>query len=398
MNIAIIGAGLAGVNAAEELRRRGHDGDITLVGAEPHPPYERPPLSKDVLLGSATADDAQVHEPAWFVEQGIELVTGERVTDLDAAARTFTVDGRQLAYDQLLLATGATSRHLGMADDSGAPVVYLRTREESEALKEHLGGTLLIIGAGWIGLEVASAARQAGGSVTVVETASLPLAGPLGVEMATVFAELHREHGVDLRTDTSLESMEHDDSGTRVVLSDGETLHPDLVLVAIGAQPDTGLAVAAGLDVDGGVLVDGRLRTSDPHIYAAGDVANHDHPTLGRLRVEHWDTAIHQGRHAAASMLGGQDAYDRQPYFFTDQYDLGMEYVGHFGPQGYDEVVVRGDHGTRVLNALFISGGRVVAGMHTNDWDATDHIRALIGREASDAVRDTAISLADAAG
>lgn len=398
MNIAIIGAGLAGANAAEELRRRGHDGDIILVGAESHPPYERPPLSKDVLLGSATVEDAQVHEPAWFAEQRIELITGQRVTDLDPASRTFSVDGRQIAYDRLLLATGATSRHLAVVDDSGAPVAYLRTREESEALKARLGGALLIVGAGWIGLEVASAARQAGGTVTVVENAALPLAAALGEEMATVFADLHREHGVDLRTDTSLESIEHDATGTRVVLSDGDTLQPDLVLVAIGAQPETALAQAAGLDVDGGVLVDGRLCTSDPHIYAAGDVANHDHPTLGRLRVEHWDNAIHQGRHAAASMLGGQDAYDRQPFFFTDQYDLGMEYVGHFGPQGYEEVVVRGDRGTRVLNALYISGGRVVAGMHTNDWDATDHLRALLGREATDAVRDTAVPLADAAG
>ncbi len=398
MNIAIIGAGLAGASAAEELRRLGWDGDITLVGAESHPPYERPPLSKDVLLGSAVIDSAQVHDRAWYDEQRIELITGSRVTDLDPAARQFSVDGRQISYDDLLLATGATSRHLPMADESGAPVAYLRTREEAEALKDRLTGDLLIIGAGWIGLEVASAARQAGGTVTVVENAHTPLAGPLGEELALVFVDLHREHGVDLRTDTSITSIEHGEGGTHVVLSDGDDRGPDLILVAIGAQPEVTLAADAGLTIDHGILVDGRLCTSDPHIFAAGDVANHDHPSLGRLRVEHWDTAIHQGRHAARSMLGGQDPYDRQPYFFTDQYDLGMEYVGHFGPGGYDEVIVRGDRETRVLNALYIKDGRVVAGMHTNDWDATDHLRALIGRQATDVVRDTKISLADAVG
>ena len=407
MTIAIIGAGLAGASAAAELRDRGHEGDIVLVGAESQAPYERPPLSKDILLGKGTAADAAVKDEGWYDEQRIELVTGARVQSVDTAARSFEVDGRTITYDQLLLATGATSRHLPMADESGVPVAYLRTLEESQALREHLAGHLLVVGAGWIGLEVASAARQAGGTVTVVESAPLPLVGPIGEDMARVFADLHREHGVDLHLDTSLTTLEQDEGGvlrrdagaskggTRALLSDGTEVRPDLVLVAIGAEPDTALAEAAGLDVDRGVLVDARLRTSDPHIWAAGDIAVHDHPDLGRLRVEHWDTAIQQGRHAARSMLGDATPYTRQPYFFTDQYDLGMEYVGHLGRDGYDEIVVRGDHAARVLNAVMIAGGRVVAGMHTNDWDATDHLRAWVGREVTDRLRDTTIALAD---
>lgn len=395
MTIAIIGAGLTGASAAVELREQGYEGDIVLVGAEPHAPYERPPLSKDILLGKGTAADAAVKDEGWYAEHRVELVTGAPVTSLDTAARSLEVGGRTIGYDRLLLATGATSRHLPMADASGVPVAYLRTIEESEALLPHLGGHLLVIGAGWIGLEVASAARQAGGTVTVVESAALPLVGAIGPDMARVFADLHREHGVDLHLETSLTTLEQDEGGARAVLSDGTEVRPDLVLVAIGAVPETSLAESAGVDVDHGVLVDARLRTSAEDVWAAGDIAVHDHPDLGRLRVEHWDTAIQQGRHAARGMLGDEAPYTRPPYFFTDQYDLGMEYVGHPGPEGYDEVVVRGDRATRVLNAVMVSGGRVVAGMHTNDWDATDSLRAWLGREASDRLRDTSVPLGD---
>ena len=395
MTIAIIGAGLTGASAAVELREKGYEGDIVLVGAEPHLPYERPPLSKDILLGKGTAADAQVKDADWYEQQRIELITGTEVTDLDTAARTFAVDGRRISYDDLLIATGATSRHLPMVDESGAPFAYLRTVEESEELKKHLGDSLLIIGAGWIGMEVAAAAREAGGSVLIAEAAATPLEAAIGPDMAEVLAGLHREHGVDLRTSTTVTAIEHGEGGTRAILSDGEVITPDLVLVAIGAVPTVELAESAGLAVDNGILVDARLRTSDEHVYAAGDVANHDHPEHGRLRVEHWDTAIHQGRHAARSMLGEQEPYTREPYFFTDQYDLGMEYVGNPGPDGYDEIVIRGDRDTRVLNALMLRKGVVVAGMHTNDWDATDHLRAWVGREATPKLRDTSVALPD---
>jgi NADPH-dependent 2,4-dienoyl-CoA reductase/sulfur reductase-like enzyme len=394
-HIVIVGAGLAGANAAEELRSQGYAGDVTLVGAEPHPPYERPPLSKGLLLGTAEPGSPFVHPAQWYADHDVDLLTGSPVTDLDLDDRHVVLGERRLPYDRLLLATGAQPRRLALADTSGADVTYLRTLGDSVALKDRLAEHLLIIGAGWIGLEVASAARAAGGTVTVVETAALPLANVLGPELAPLFADLHREHGVDLRLDTTVAAIEHDHGRTTVRLSDGDELGPDLVLVGIGAEPDDHLASGAGLATDHGVLVDATLRTSDPHVYAAGDVANHDHPLHGRLRVEHWDAAIHQGRHAAGSMLGAEAPYTRQPYFFTDQYDLGMEFVGHVGPGGYDEAVIRGDTAARVVTALWIREDRVVAGMHVNDWDAIDPIRALVGKAvAPDRLRDESVELA----
>lgn len=396
--IVIVGGGLAAAKAAEELRAQGHTGPVTVVAGEPHRPYERPPLSKDVLLGKAEPDSAFVHDESWYDDHEVELLIGTPASAIDLEARQVTVGDRQLGYDRLLLATGAQPRRLAMVDDSGADVRYLRTMDDSVALRAELTGprrSVLLVGAGWIGLEVAAAARLAGAEVTVVESAPLPLANVLGPELATVFADLHREHGVDLRLATSLESVQHTDGRTTVRLSDGHELHPDLVVVGIGAVPDDGLAAAAGLATDNGVLVDGRLRTSDEHVYAAGDVAHQDHPLLGRIRVEHWDTAIQQGRHAARAMLGDEASYDRQPYFFTDQYDLGMEYVGHVGRDGYDEVVIRGDRPGRVLTAFWVKDDRVLAGMHLNDWDAIEPIRTWVGRTATPQLRDTSLALGD---
>ncbi|MGZ5404434.1 MAG: NAD(P)/FAD-dependent oxidoreductase [Nocardioides sp.] len=397
MNIVVVGAGLAGAKAVEELREQGYDGDVTLIGSEQHTPYERPPLSKGLLLGTEEPDSPFVHEVRWYADHGVDLLVGDAATALDVAAGTVTVGDRSVAWDRLLLTTGAQPRRLAAVDDSGAEVSYLRTLEDSLALKQRLAGDLLVIGAGWIGLEVASAARQAGGHVTVVETAPLPLARVLGPEVATVFAALHREHGVDLRLETGLDSISRQDGRVTARLSDGHEVSPDLVVVGIGAGPDDRLASAAGLATDNGVLVDAALRTSGPGVWAAGDVANHDHPMLGRVRVEHWDNAIEQGKHAARAMLGDDAAYDRQPYFFTDQYDLGMEYVGHVGPDGYDEVVVRGDLEGRVFSALWLAGDRVVAGMHANDWDATDALRSVVGTPATDRVRDRSLPLSDLA-
>ncbi len=392
MDIVIIGGGIAAANAARELRDRGHEGGITVLAAEPHAPYERPPLSKDLLLGKAEPDSAQVLAPGWYEDHDVVLRTGTAATGIDLDRRHVLVDDEALPYDRLLLATGAAPRRLEDLEGSEVPVAYLRTLGDSVALKARLHGRLLVVGAGWIGLEVASAARAAGAEVTVVDPAAQPLLAVLGPEVAAHFAVLHRGHDVDLRLETQVESVE----GTRVHLSDGHDLTPDLIVVGIGAVPDDALAREAGLDVDNGVLVDGSLRTSDPFVFAAGDVANHDHPVLGRrLRVEHWDTAIHQGQAAARAMLGDDTAYDRQPYFFTDQYDVGVEYVGSVGPDGYDEVVVRGDSLVDGLTALWIRDGVVVAGMQANDWDATDIIRGLVGQDAPAQVTDTNVALAD---
>lgn len=392
MNIVIIGGGIAAANAARELRDRGHEGAITVLAAEPHAPYERPPLSKDILLGKAEPESAQVLAPGWYVDHGVDLRTDTTATGIDLDRRHVLVGEEELPYDRLLIATGATPRRLHDLDGIDVPVAYLRTLGDSVALKARLSGHVLIVGAGWIGLEVASAARAAGCTVTVVDPSAQPLLAVLGPEVAAHFAALHRDHDVDLRLETTVESVE----GSTVTLSDGEALTPDLIVVGIGAVPEDALAKAAGLEVDNGILVDAALRTSDPFVFAAGDVANHDHPALGRrLRVEHWDTAIHQGQAAARSMLGDDAAYDRQPYFFTDQYDVGVEYVGSVGPDGYDSVVVRGDSLVDGLTALWISGGVVVAGMQANDWDATDVIRGLVGQDAPAKVSDPSVALGD---
>lgn len=376
--IAIVGGGLAAVNAAEELREQGFTGSITLIGAEDHLPYERPPLSKGVLLGNDPPESVFVHKQDWYAEHDVELVLGSRATALDLSARKVSVGNREIGYDRLLLATGSTPRHLRAVDESGAPSAYLRTLEDSRSLKAGLTGHVLVVGAGWIGLEVASAARQAGAEVTVVDPAEVPLAKVMGTEIGEVFAGLHRDHGVDLRMGTQLAEISHSDDATHARFSDGSEVQPDLVVVGIGVIPEVALAESAGLDIDNGVLVDARLRTSDPAVFAAGDIANHDHPRLGRVRVEHWDVAINQGRHAARAMLGDETRYETEPYFFTDQYDWGMEYVGHVGPEGYDRVVTTGEPGSG-LRAYWVKDDVVAAAMHLNDWDAIDGLRGAVG-------------------
>jgi 3-phenylpropionate/trans-cinnamate dioxygenase ferredoxin reductase subunit len=385
MRVVVVGGGLAAASAVDELRSNGHEGAIEVFCAEPYLPYERPPLSKAVLLGSAEEESVQVHDRSWYDDRDVVLHLGTPVTGLDLDRRVVVGDGHSVDFDRLLLATGASPRHLAMADESGADVAYLRTVEDNRRLRAAFASVsrIVIIGGGWIGLEVASAARTAGVEVTVVEMQDLPLLGVLGPEVARVFADLHVEHGVDLRLGVGVEGIEAQSGGASVVrLSDGTTLPAELVVVGIGVQPEVGLARDAGLAVGDGVLVDGRLRTSNPDVFAAGDIAGHDHPVLGRrIRVEHWDNAIHQARAAARVMLGGDEPYERLPYFFTDQYDLGMEYVGSVGPTGYDEVVVRGDVGGRVFSAFWLHGSRVLAGMHANDWDMIDPIRGIVGRE-----------------
>jgi NADPH-dependent 2,4-dienoyl-CoA reductase/sulfur reductase-like enzyme len=395
VNVVVVGAGLAGAKAVEELRAQGYDEDVTLIGAEPHPPYERPPLSKGLLLGEKEPDAVFVHDRSWYAAHGVDLRTGRPVSRIDLEGGRVLLEDEALAFDRLLLATGAQPRRLAAADESGADVRYLRTIDDALALSARLAGHVVIVGGGWIGLEVASAARHAGAAVTVVEPMPLPLAGVLGPEIAAVFADLHREHGVDLRVGTSVAAFEPTSGRTRVRLTDGHEVTADLVVVGIGVEPDDRLAREAGLATDRGVLVDARLQASDPRVHAAGDVASHDHPLLGRIRVEHWDTAIHQGRHAARGLLGDPSPYERQPYFFTDQYDFGMEYVGHVGAQGYDEVVVRGDLVSRVFTAFWVRGERVVAGMHANDWDAIDAVRGWVGRTADARFRDVRLPLPD---
>ncbi|KQX69388.1 NAD(P)/FAD-dependent oxidoreductase [Angustibacter sp. Root456] len=384
--IVVVGGGLAGGKTVEALRDNGYQGPVTLLAAEPHLPYERPPLSKGFLAGDDERDSVFVHDEQWYADHQVTLRLGESVTAVDTAAHEVeTSSGERLAYDRLVLATGSQPRLLDLPDLDDAHrerVLYLRTLDDSERLKGWLreGVRLAVVGGGWIGLEVASAARGAGVEVTVVEMDSVPLQRVLGSTVAEAFAQAHRAHGVDLRTGVSVEGVTASGQGLRVALSDGSQVEADVVLVGIGIVPDTALAEAAGLAVDNGVLTDAQLRTSDPDVFAVGDVANADYPAVGRrLRVEHWASALNQPAVVARAIVGGDDTYDLLPYFFTDQYDLGMEYHGIADPQR-DRVVVRGQLDGAFVAAWVGDDGKVRAAMHVNCWDDADAVKALVGQ------------------
>ncbi|MFI6432042.1 NAD(P)/FAD-dependent oxidoreductase [Rhodococcus oryzae] len=380
----IVGGGLAGAKTAEALREKDFDGSIVLLSAEDHLPYERPPLSKEHVAGKKALADFTVHNGEWYRDHHVDLRLGTTATALDRDAHEVRLpDGSTLGYDKLALATGSRSRRPPIPGSDAAGVHYLRTIEESDGLIGALkaDSRLVVIGAGWIGLEVAAQARERGVVVTVVESATLPLLGSLGPEMGTVFAELHREHGVDLHFEATVEEITADAGRvTGVRLATGDVLPADAVLVAVGAQPNVELAEQAGLAVDGGVLVDAGMTTSDPDIVGVGDIAAQQHPVLGtRIRVEHWANALNQPAVAAATMLGRSAEYDNLPYFFTDQYDLGMEYVGYAPTGGYDRLVVRGDVTRREFVAFWLGAdNRVLAGMNVNVWDVTDAVKKLI--------------------
>jgi 3-phenylpropionate/trans-cinnamate dioxygenase ferredoxin reductase subunit len=385
---AIVGGGLAGAKAAEALRDKDFDGHLVVFAAEEHLPYERPPLSKEYLAGKKGLADFTTASSSWYRDHHVELQLGTEVEAINPAAHTVALpDGSTVRYDKLLLATGSQSRRLPIAGADANGVHYLRTVDDAEALNSALaeGSSLAVVGAGWIGLEVAAGARERGVDVTVVETAELPLLNALGRECGEVFAALHREHGVDLRLGASVaEITTAGGRATGLTLADGSSVNADAVLVAVGAAPNIALAEQAGLAVgDGGVLVDSSLRTSDPDIFAVGDIASAEHPLFGtRVRTEHWANALKQPAVAAAGMLGKPEEYTELPYFFTDQYDLGMEYVGH-APE-YANVVFRGDVGKREFTAFWLDGDeRVLAGMNVNIWEGLDDIKELIRSRAT---------------
>jgi 3-phenylpropionate/trans-cinnamate dioxygenase ferredoxin reductase subunit len=379
----IAGASLAGAKAAEALRDGGFGGPVILIGDEDERPYERPPLSKDYLLGKAERDTIYVHPADWYAGNDVSLRLRTTVTGIDRAAHQVALDdGSQVGYAKLLLTTGSSPRRLNVPGAGLNGVHYLRRASDSDQIKKAFqsAARVAVIGAGWIGLETAAAARTAGAEVTVLEYAELPLLRVLGRETAQVFATLHTEHGVDLRCGVQVaEITGSGGQASGVRLSDGSHVPADVVIVGVGIAPNTQLAEAAGLEVSNGVRVDAQLRTTDPDIFAAGDVANAFHPLLGtHIRIEHWANALHQPHAAAQAMLGQAVSYDRLPYFFTDQYDLGMEYSGYVAPGGYDEVVLRGDVPGREFIAFWLAGGRVLAGMNVNVWGVTDAIQALV--------------------
>ncbi|HUN37418.1 MAG TPA: FAD-dependent oxidoreductase [Trebonia sp.] len=379
----IVGASLAGAKAAQALREEGFAGPVVLIGEETERPYERPPLSKEYLLGKSERDKIYVHPQSWYADNDVDLRLGVRVTGLDPAAHEVTLaDGSRVSYARLLLTTGSSPRSLPVPGADSDGVLHLRRVADSDRIKSvfQTASRIAVIGAGWIGLETAAAARQAGVEVTILESAELPLLRVLGPEVAAVFADLHRQHGVGLRFGVQVSEIVT--AGGRVQgvrLADGGHVEADAVIMAVGIAPNTELAEAAGLETLDGVVVDAGLRSSDRDIYAAGDVANAYHPVLARhIRVEHWANALHQPQAAARAMLDQDVSYDRVPYFFTDQYDLGMEYSGYVTPGHYDQVVFRGDVGQREFIAFWLEGGRVLAGMNVNVWDVNDAIQDLV--------------------
>ena len=383
LRYVIVGASLAGAKAAQTLREEGFDGSIVLIGEEAERPYERPTLSKDFLQGKSERESIYVHPQTWYEDHNVELRLGVAVVGIDREQHEVTMaDGEQLGYDKLLLTTGSSPRRLTVPGADLGGVLYLRRVQDSERLKSTLAAAarIVIVGAGWIGLETAAAARAADVEVTVLETAALPLLRVLGREVAQVFADLHRAHGVDLRFGAQLAEITGSDGhADGVRLADGTHVDADAVVVGVGITPNSQLAESAGIEVDNGVLVDASLRSSDPDVYAAGDVANALNPLYGKhIRVEHWANALNQPQAAAKAMLGQSVAYERVPYFYSDQYDLGMEYTGYVEPDAYDQVVFRGNTDGREFIAFWLAEGRVLAGMNVNVWDVTDQIQALV--------------------
>jgi 3-phenylpropionate/trans-cinnamate dioxygenase ferredoxin reductase subunit len=356
-----------------------------LLGSETDRPYERPPLSKDYLRGELEREKIYVHPDGFYAEQNIELRSGCTATGLDVAAHELTLDdGERLRYDRVLLTTGSEPRRLSIPGADLNGVLYLRSVEDSDALRERMdrGGSVVVIGAGWIGAEVGACARQRGLEVTIIDPLSVPLERVVGVEVGTIYRDVHVEHGVSMLMETTVAAFEGDGAVERVRTGDGRVIECDFVVVGVGVQPRTRLAADAGLTIDNGVVADEYLRTSAPDVFVAGDLANALHPFYGdRVRVEHWNNALHQGPAAARNMLDRRAAYDSLPYFFSDQYDTGMEYAGL--ARSWERVVFRGDPATREFIAFWLNEGRVVAGMNFNVWDVTDTIQALIRSRAT---------------
>ncbi|MEU6284833.1 FAD-dependent oxidoreductase [Streptomyces sp. NPDC047028] len=377
--VVIVGAGLAGASAAAALREQGFTGEVTLFGREAHHPYELPPLSKGILLGERDEPD-WVRADGYYRDHAIDLRRGSAITALRPAEHTVVdADGTEHPYDRLLLATGSRPRTLpGLA---GPGVHLLRTLDDALALRTELtpDARVVIIGAGWIGCEAAAAARTRGAQVTLADPGRTPLRRVLGDEIGDVFRTLHTDHGVTFHLGAAVTGA---DTGV-VRLTNGRELPADVVIAGVGAVPRTELAEAAGLTLAaGGVAVDATLRTSAPDVYAVGDIAAHDHPRYdGRVRVDHWANAKNQGAHVAANLLGADAPYTADPYFFSDQYDLGCEYRGLADPD-HDELVLRGDPTTREFLAFWLRDGHITAALNVNSWDHGDTLRELVATRA----------------
>ena len=376
----IVGASLCGAKAAEELRERGFDGRVVLIGTESERPYERPPLTKDYLRGESEREKAYVHKPEYYEEHEIELISGATVNAVDPRAATVTLDdGQELTYDRLLLTTGAEPRRLSSPGTELREIYYLRSLADCDLLRERLDSAnrVAVVGSGWIGSEFAASARTLGLEVALIDPLELPNERIFGPEIGAFYRDVHAEHGIELHLGDGVEAFEGDGAVQRVRTSSGKVIECDFALVGVGVAPRVELARGAGLEVDNGIVVNEHLQSSAENVFAAGDVANAWHPFFGRrIRVEHWANALNQGPAAARAMLGDSAAYDRLPYFFSDQYDVGMEYSGY--ATSWDQVVFRGDRDGGEFVAFWLEGGRVLAGMNVNVWDVNEHVQTLI--------------------
>jgi 3-phenylpropionate/trans-cinnamate dioxygenase ferredoxin reductase subunit len=395
----IVGASLAGAKAAQTLRDEGFEGRIILLGDEPVRPYERPPLSKEYLQGKAGTDKVFVHDEGYYAAHDIDLRLSTHVQSLDTTAREVVLaSGEHVAYDSVLLTVGAEPRRLAVPGSDLDGLRTLRTLADSDQLQAAIraAGRVVIIGGGWIGCEVAASARQLGADVAVIEGGQLPLERVLGPELGAFYRDVHAEHGVEWHFGSGVEECRGSQSIEEVKLANGTIVSGDLFVVGVGVIPRISLAEDAGLTIENGVVTDEFLRTSLPGVFAAGDLADAWHPLFeARIRLEHWSAALNHGPVAAKNMLGQQVPYEKVPYFFSDQYDVGMEYSG-FAPS-WDRVVYRGDPASREFIAFWLKDGLLAAGMNVNTWDVNDAIAAIVASRKPvdpDRLRDPGIELA----
>lgn len=379
--VVIVGASMAGGRAAEALRGAGYDGRLVLIGDEPVRPYERPPLSKEFLRGETPIDKAFLRAQEWYTDNAVELMLDARAESLDVEARTVTLTNTEmLRWDRLLLATGARPRTLDVPGGMTPGVFTLRTAHDAITIGEHLkpGARVVVVGAGFIGAEVAASARMLGCDVHVVETLDVPLKRALGEEVGRVYAQIHRDNGVILHLGVNVESIVGETWVNAVVLSDGTRLDADVVIVGVGVEPNVELAETAGrISCSNGILVNERCETSAPGVYAAGDVANHPNPILGEhIRIEHWQNAQNQGAHAGKAMLGAQEPFSEVPWFWSDQYDVNLQMAGH--PTTWDRTVTRGSLEERDGVVFYLNKTRMVAAVGLNRGKDVRASRALI--------------------
>lgn len=397
--LVTVGGGQAAAQAVQSLRQQGFAGTLTLVSDEPYPPYQRPPLSKKYLAGELARERLFLRPAAFYAEKGVTLELGARVEEIDAAARCVRLrDGRTLPYDGLLLATGSRARALDVPGATLPGVHYLRTIADVDAIMAALvpGARVLLVGAGYIGLEVAAVARQRGFDVTVLEAANRVMSRTVSPELSTFYEQCHLAAGVAIHCGASVKALHGPARVTAVETADGRTFDCDVAIAGIGIVPNVELAAAAGLACSNGIVVDEFARTADPHIVAAGDCTNHPHPLLERrVRLESVPNAIHQAKVAAQTLLGAPVAYSEVPWFWSDQYDLKLQIAGL--AFGYDEVAVRGDPATRSFAAFYLRGGEVIAVDAVNsprEFIAGKKLVANRTRVAPEKLRDPAVDLA----